>query len=68
MQCSNASDIEVVAMIRHVFLLIVAKMSDRSDLEQRINIKCCVKLGNFLSKLIPGDETRCFQQDSERKR
>jgi isochorismate hydrolase len=39
----NASCMGDVAMIRRVFLCIVAKMRDRF-LEQRINIKFCVKL------------------------
>jgi hypothetical protein len=54
---------EVVALIRRVFFRLVAKMSDRF-LEQRINIKFCVKLGNnksntcvMLSGLMGGGET-----------
>jgi len=35
--------VEAVAQIKRVFLRVVAKMSDRF-LEQRINIKFCVKL------------------------
>jgi hypothetical protein len=34
---------EVVALIRHVFLHLIAKMSDQ--LEQQINFKFCVQLG-----------------------
>jgi hypothetical protein len=44
----NVSATEVVALIRRVFLSLVGKMSVRF-LEQRINIKFCVKLGKNAS-------------------
>jgi hypothetical protein len=37
--------VEVVALRKHIFLHLVAKMSDRF-LEQRMNMKFWVKLGN----------------------
>jgi hypothetical protein len=40
----NASCVEVVALIRRVFLLFVGKNIDLF-LEQQIHIKFCVKLG-----------------------
>jgi hypothetical protein len=39
---------ETVALRRHVFLYLIAKMNDRF-LEQQINIKFCVKLGKNMS-------------------
>jgi hypothetical protein len=42
------SCVEVVALIRDVFLRLVAKMSDQF-LEHQINIKFCVKLGKNAS-------------------
>jgi hypothetical protein len=62
----NASCVEVVALIKLVFLRLVGKMSDRF-LGQRINIKLCAKLGNFLSKNVTGDETWWFQYYPESK-
>jgi hypothetical protein len=44
LQCINASCVEVMALIRCVFLHLVTKMSDWF-LEQWITIKFCVKLG-----------------------
>jgi hypothetical protein len=49
----GTSYMEVVALIRRVFPRLVAKMSDRF-LEQRINIKCCVKLGKNASDTCAG--------------
>jgi hypothetical protein len=40
---------EVMALIRRVFIRLFAKMSDRF-LEQRINIKFCAKLGKNASE------------------
>jgi hypothetical protein len=44
----NDSCAEAVALIRRVFLRLITKMSNRF-LEQRINIKFCVKLGKNTS-------------------
>jgi hypothetical protein len=47
-QCINSSCVEVVALIRRVFLHLIAKMN-YWFLEQQINIKFCVKLGKNAS-------------------
>jgi hypothetical protein len=54
----------LVALIRHVFQRLVARMNDRF-LEQRMNIKCCVKLGKnandtraMLSKAYRGEAVK----------
>jgi hypothetical protein len=59
----NASSVKTVALIRRVFLRLVAKMG-RRFLEQRIDVKFSVKL----RKTADGGETYCFHYDSGCKR
>jgi len=57
--------VEVVALIIRVCLCLVAKMSDRCvDVCSGLS----VQMTKFLSEIITGNETWCFQYDREIKR